>query len=100
NCQATLISSNLSVLSGIDRNGIATISQSCCLRERARFAKRTERERARSASEQRVKTIRRLFAFLWFSFSVHKSVNIAPRVMNFASIYSILYAELQKNTNL
>src|SRR5699024_10401505 len=34
-----------------------------CLRERARFAKRTARERARSASEQRVKTIRRLFAF-------------------------------------
>ena len=34
-----------------------------CLRERARVAKRPERERARSASEQRVKTIRRLFAF-------------------------------------
>ena len=34
-----------------------------CLKERARFAKRTARERARSASEQRVKTLLWLLAF-------------------------------------
>ena len=43
------------------------------LTERDRFAKRTERGRARSASEQRVKPIRRLFAFLTlFSESILK----------------------------